>query len=115
MTDYNESHLAALRRLFAARPQVREGKMFGYPAFYVGSKMFACVYGAGVGLKLPAAMVPPLIERPNIDWFVPMGRRRMREWVRIDRARSADYRHDLPLFDAAIRYAAAAGRAKAGR
>jgi len=27
--------------------------MFGYPAFFVGRRMFVSMYGAGVGLKLP--------------------------------------------------------------
>ncbi|MFN9030471.1 MAG: TfoX/Sxy family protein [Betaproteobacteria bacterium] len=108
MPNYSEAHLETLRRLFAHWPEVSEGRMFGYPAFYVGRKMFACVYGAGVALKLPASMVPPLLARPTVKWFEPMGRRRMREWIEIDRVRSADYRHDRALFEAAIRYAAAA-------
>lgn len=115
MPNYSDAHLAALRRLFSAWPEVREGKMFGYPAFYVGRKMFACVYGSGVGLKLPAATVPALLERPTVKWFEPMGRRRMREWIEIDRTRSADYRHDRALFEVAIGYAAAAERGKAKR
>ena len=34
-------------------PGAKAGKMFGYEAYYVFGKMFACIYGDGVGIKVP--------------------------------------------------------------
>lgn len=45
--------LRAVSVLVAHLPDVREGKMYGVPAFFVGSKLFACLYGDVVGLKVP--------------------------------------------------------------
>ena len=39
----------------AATPDLREGRMFGCPAVYVGRRMAACVLGSEVGLRLHAA------------------------------------------------------------
>lgn len=37
--------------------------MFGYPAYYIHRKLFACVYGEGVGVKLPEDVATPSFER----------------------------------------------------
>lgn len=97
-------HLAVLRDILAAYPEVREGRMFGYPAFYVGRRMFACVHGVGVGIKVPATVADALRERPDIIDFQPHGRRRMKEWVQINRRSSDQYREDAAVFAAALRF-----------
>ena len=102
-----------LARLLAQRPEVRPGKMFGFPAFYTGGKLFACVYGDGVGLKLPEVKVRKLDGKPGIGPFRPYGMARMREWVQITRNRAGDHAADAKLFQASIAYvrrAAARGR-----
>ena len=73
---------------------------------------FACVYGEGVGLKLPEAEATALLKRAGVVRFQPYGKAPMREWVQINRARPADYRRDRATLEAAIRYAAAAPRKK---
>jgi hypothetical protein len=35
-------------------PGVVVGTMFGYPAYYVNKKLFACLYEEGIGIKVPA-------------------------------------------------------------
>jgi hypothetical protein len=73
--------LEALRAQLAGLPGVREGKMFGFPAFFVGKKLFACVYGDVAGFKVPEDLARRLLEDPRFAPFQPRGRQRMREWV----------------------------------
>lgn len=84
-------------------PGVRPGRMFGFPAFYAGDKLFACVYGEGLSLKLPLATVEAIVGGPGITRFEPYGRK-MREWALIVRAEAADYRDESDLILAAARY-----------
>jgi TfoX/Sxy family transcriptional regulator of competence genes len=35
--------------------------MFGYPSYYVGGKLFACIYENGLGLKVPESMAEELV------------------------------------------------------
>jgi hypothetical protein len=97
---------AALDELLLGNPLVRAGKMFGYPAYYVGKKMCICLYEQGVGLKLPEQSAKKLLETdPNVIPFVPLGRRRMREWVQINLERPQEYRGYLAVFEESIQYA----------
>ena len=98
---YRTDHHAALRGLLADCPDVREGQMFGYPAFFVGRRMFACVHGAGIGLKVPAPLAVVLLRRTDTVPFQPHGRKPMREWIQINRAVSADYADDQDVLAAA--------------
>ncbi len=63
MPTFNPHLQPVLDDLLLAHPLVRAGKMFGYPAYYAGKKLCACLYEQGVGLKLPAAAVERLIRR----------------------------------------------------
>lgn len=78
--------------------------MFGYPAFFVGRRMFACVYGDGVGVKVPVELAAELLLRRDTRAFRPQGRSTMREWVQIDHARSSDYEADLHVLLASKRF-----------
>lgn len=105
MTDFNPDHKTVLDAILLANPLIRPGKMFGYPAYYVGSKLCICLYEEGVGIKLPQQTAATLIETDrNASPFTPMGRRKMREWVQITLADSEDYRQYEPVFDEAIRH-----------
>ena len=104
---FSAANHAELRALLAVYPEVREGRMFGLPAWFVGRRMFACVHGEGVGLKLPEAEATALLKRTNVVRFQPYGKAPMREWVQIDRKRATDYRRDRATLEAAIRYAGA--------
>ena len=89
---FNSEHKAVLDTLLLHLPNVAPGKMFGYPAYYVNRKLFACMYGNGVGVKVPEELAENLLTEEHIIPFQPMGKPRMREWVQIDRPYSADYR-----------------------
>jgi hypothetical protein len=105
--QFNPTHKQVLDSILLANPLVRAGKMFGYPAYYVGKKLFACVYEDGLGLKLPAEKVRTLLDGGTFIPFQPMGRRVMREWVQICRSDSAAYAMDEDLFTASIEFVAA--------
>jgi TfoX/Sxy family transcriptional regulator of competence genes len=96
----NEKHKQALDALLLGWPDVTAGKMFGYPAYFVNGKMFACVYGEGVGVKVSEELANTLLKNDNVVPFQPMGKPRMREWVQINRVRSEDYELDTPIFQA---------------
>jgi len=80
-----------LDALLLRAPDVRRGRMFGDPAYYVGGRMFACVHGDVVGIKLPEQVAADLVVRGEAQPFQPHGKRRMREWIQLPR------RPDLPV------------------
>ena len=74
-------------------------------AYFVSDKMFACISGKGVGLRLPIAKCTELhFAMDNVGPFAPGGMASTREWIQIDRADPADYKKDLPLFEAALEF-----------
>jgi hypothetical protein len=105
MPNYNPAHKAVLDDLLLDLPQIRPGKMFGFPAYFVGRKLCICLYEQGVGIKLPERSASGLLERDqNAVPFQPLGKPRMREWVQINLSRSEDYRRYLPVFEESIHY-----------
>jgi len=112
-TDVGE----VLSHLLLSRPDVVPGKMFGFPAFYTAGKLFACVYGDGVGLKLPQDTARRLEGKPGITPFQPYGKPTMREWIHIRRDPASNFSKDASLFEASITFvgkAAADGRGPRG-
>jgi len=107
----NPAIKAELDDLLLPLPGVTAGQMFGLPAYYAGGKLFACVYGDGVGVKVPAPLAQALLARNDVIPFQPMGRPKMREWVQINRAVPSDYRLDLETFEAALDFAGGPARA----
>jgi hypothetical protein len=90
--------------LILAIAGTRAGAMFGHPAFFSGRKMFACVYGGGIALRLPAETASRVGRRKDVIEFRPHGRA-MRNWVEIRRARAEDYKLDAALFREAAAFA----------
>ena len=90
-------------------PQVVPGKMFGYPAYYINKRMFACVYEEGIGIKIPENLAEELVGREGITYFQPMGRRKMREWIQIERKNPEDYVKDIDIFISSMNFVASAG------
>jgi hypothetical protein len=101
---FNPKHKDVLDSLLLPVPGVVAGTMFGYPAYYIGGKLFACLYGEGVAIKVPGPVAGSLVGREGIVRFQPMGRRPMKEWIQINRERSEDYRKDRELFKISIDY-----------
>ena len=92
-----------LDTLLLKLPGVSARRINGLDAYFVSDKMFACINGSGVGLRLPAAVATELqFSRDNTSAFQPGGIAGTREWVQIDRANAADYEKDLELFQASL-------------
>jgi hypothetical protein len=100
---------AQIDALLLKLPGVVAKKINGLDAYFVSDKMFACISGRGIGLRLPAATATELqFSRDNVVPFQPGGMTSSREWIQIDRADAADYEKDLPLFQAALDFVKAA-------
>ena len=97
-------HKVILDSLLLNMPGVEEGKMFGYAAYYVNGKLFACIYGEGVGVKVPEAVASKLLLKKHIVPFQPLGKPKMPEWIQINRAKSADYRKDINIFRSSVEF-----------
>lgn len=86
-------------------PGVTAKKINALDAYFVSDRMFACISGNGVGLRLPVATATELqFSRDNVVPFQPGGMASTREWIQIDRADAAEYEKDLELFEASIAF-----------
>ncbi len=90
-------------------PGVSARKINGLDAYFVADKMFACISGNGIGLRLSAAAATELqFSRDNVFPFQPRGLASTREWIQIDRADAAEYAKDIELFQASLAFVKAA-------
>ncbi len=109
-TDTPESsRKAQIEAMLLQLPGVSAKKINGLDAYFVSDKMFACISGDGVGLRLPAATATELrFSRDNVVPFQPGGMASSREWIQIDRAEAAEYEKDLQLFRDSLEFVKAA-------
>ncbi len=105
-TDPPESsRKAQIDALLLKLPGVSTRKINGLDAYFVSDKMFACISGKGIGLRLPVATATELqFSRDNVVPFQPGGMASTREWIQIDRAQAAEYEKDLELFQASLEF-----------
>ena len=105
-TDIRKSSRKALiDDLLLKLPGVTARKINGLDAYFVRDKMFACISGEGIGLRLPAGTATELqFSRGDVVPFQPAGMASSREWIQIDRAEAAEYEKDLQLFRASIEF-----------
>jgi hypothetical protein len=86
-------------------PGVSTKKINGLDAYFVNDRMFACISGEGVGLRLPVAKATEAqFSRDNVVQFQPRGLPSSREWIQINRADAAEYEKDLELFRASLEF-----------
>jgi hypothetical protein len=105
----DRGHKPTLDSLLLKIPGVEAGDMSGMPAYFVNKKMFACIHGNGVALRLPVAAATELqFSRDDVVAFQPNGRPSSREWIQVDHDDSADYQKDLELFLSSIEFVKAA-------
>jgi hypothetical protein len=105
-TDSPESiRKAQIDAVLLKLPGVSTRKINGLDAYFVADRMFACISGQGVGLRLPVAMATELqFSKDNVVPFQPRGIGSTREWIQIDRAAEAEYEKDLELFRASVEF-----------
>ena len=96
---------AKIDALLLNLPGVSARKINGLDAYFVSDKMFACLSGDGVGLRLPVATATELhFSRNDVVPFQPGGVSATREWIQINCAEAADYDKHLPLFQASLEF-----------
>jgi hypothetical protein len=105
---FNPAHKEVLDDVLLQFPGVVGGRMFGYPAYYINRKLFACIYEKGVGIKVPEKVAESLVGRKGIVRFQPRGRKPMKEWIQINREHSEDYRRDQEILKISIDYVSSA-------
>jgi hypothetical protein len=92
-------------------PNVTAKKISNLDAYFVNDRMFACISGSGVGLRLPVATARELqFSRENVVAFQPGGVASTKEWIQIDREDAAEYEKDLELFQASLDFVKGGGR-----
>jgi len=105
-TDPKTTRKAQIDALLLKLPGVTARKINGLDAYFTSDRMFACISGDGIGLRLPSAAATELqFSRSNVVPFTPGGTASTREWIQINRADAADYAEDLQLFRDAIEFA----------
>ena len=99
------SRKAQIDAVLLKLPGVVAKKINNLDAYFVSDRMFACISGDGIGLRLPVAAATELqFSRDNVVPFQPGGLASSREWIQIDRADAADYEKDLELFRASLEF-----------
>ena len=92
-------------------PGVTTKKIGGLDGYFVNDRMFACISGNGVGIRLPVATARELqFSRENVTSFQPGGMASTKEWIQIDRADAAEYVKDVELFQASFDFVKSASR-----
>jgi hypothetical protein len=86
-------------------------KLNALDAYFVSDRMFACISGNGIGLRLPVAAARELqFSRENVVPFQPGGTASSSEWIQINRDDAAEYEKDLELFQASLDFVKGGGR-----
>ena len=92
-------------------PGVSTRKLKGLHAYFVSDRMFACISGNGVGLRLPVTVARELhFSRNDVVPFQPAGLPATKEWIQIDHADAADYAKDLEVFKQSLEFVKSGGR-----
>lgn len=102
---HEASRKAQIDALLLKLPGVSARKINQLDAYFINDRMFACISGNGIGLRLPAATATELqFSRANVVAFQPGGMTSTREWIQIDREDAAEYEKDIELFQASIEF-----------
>ncbi|HEY8249121.1 MAG TPA: hypothetical protein VIG70_00820 [Burkholderiales bacterium] len=113
-TDSPETTRKALiDALLLKLPGVVGKKINKLDAYFVSDRMFACISGEGLGLRLPVATVTELqFSRNDVVPFQPgnLSAGATREWVQINRPDAASYQQDLELIKTSLDFVKAGRR-----
>jgi len=104
---------AQIDAILLALPGVTAKKINQLDAYFVSDRMFACISGKGIGVRLPVSVATELqFSRENVVPFTPGGMASTREWIQIEREDAADYAKDLELFQASIDFVKGGGKGR---
>jgi hypothetical protein len=111
MSKDTPSREAQIDAVLLQLPGVSTRKLKGLHMYIVSDRMFACISGQGVGLRLPVAVARELhFSRADVVPFQPAGLPATKEWIQIDRADPADYQKDIELFRQSLEFVKGGGR-----
>lgn len=111
MTNNPPSRKQQIDAVLLKLPGVVAKKINGLDAYFVSDRMFACISGQGVGIRVPVAVATELqFSRDNVVPFQPGGVGATREWIQIDRADATEYEKDLELFKKSLEFVKGGGR-----
>ena len=109
MTEANR--MSQIDAVLLKLPGVSTRKIKGLHAYFVSDRMFACISGNGVGLRLPVTVARELhFSRNDVVPFQPAGLPATKEWIQIDHADAADYEKDLEVFKQSLDFVKGGGR-----
>ena len=110
-SDPKSARKAQIDALLLKLPGASPRKINGLDAYFVSDRMFACINGEGIALRLPAAAARELqFSRNDVVPFQPGGIASTREWVQINRVEAADYEKDLTLFRDSLEFVKGGGK-----
>ena len=105
------SRKAQIDEVLLKLPGVVGKKMNALDAYFVNDRMFACISGNGIGMRLPIPTATELqFSRADVVPFQPGGTASSREWIQVNREDAAEYARDLELFQASIDFVKGGGR-----
>ena len=109
-TKPEPSRKALLDAVLLKLPGVTGKKISALDAYFVNDRMFACISGSGVGLRVPVATANELqFSRQDVVPFQPGGMASSREWIQINRDDASEYGKDLELFQASLDFVKGGG------
>jgi len=104
-TTNKSDRKAQIDALLLKLPGASARKINGLDAYFVSDRMFACISGDGIGLRLPVATATELqFSRNDVVAFQPGGIASTREWIQINCAEAAEYEKHLPLFRTSLEF-----------
>jgi hypothetical protein len=91
--------IATLSTLLGSLPGVTEKQFPNHTSFFTGKNVFVFTSRTRnrVILKLPKERIAALLQREDIA-LLTMGKRTMKEWIVIERAKPVDYKKDAAIF-----------------
>lgn len=101
--EFDGAQRKVLDEVLLKLPGAKAGKMFGFPGYWTGGKLFACLFGPGVGFKLPPARAAEMLKKPEFAPFTPRGKQ-MAAWVMVTPKRAGDLRRLESLFRESLDY-----------
>ena len=110
--EFDERQKLVLDEMLLKLSGAKAGKMFGFPGYWTGGKLFACLFGPGVGFKLTPDRAAEMLKKPGFMPFTPRGKQ-MAAWVMLKPKRAGDLRRFESLFRESLDYVSGLGpRAK---
>ena len=98
------SRKAQIDAILLPLPGVVGKKLNALDAYFVNDRMFACISGNGIGIRLPVATATELqFSRADVQPFNPGGVS-SREWIQVTRDDATEYAKDIELFQESIAF-----------